>query len=178
MTKTSTKSNKSLQDSHLRFARPAKFTAEADEFVLAGPEDLAKFRSKFKRGDEGNLPLPTESPLMFDIIYMGSRPLKMVFHHNKLILIDPQYITNEEYLVHPPSSFKSGALDSILPESVLQLFKTESGPDPVTPVRAGPRHVSLPSGDADVDEGSSSNEEEKDTNAAENEQIDTVEDES
>ena len=115
---------------------------------------------------------------MFDIIYMGSRPLKMVFHHNKLILIDPQYITSEEYLVHPPSSFKSSALDSILPDSVLRLFQTEQGSEPVTPVKAGPE-VSLPTGNAeDLGKDSNSDPEDKDTNASIDDQISLEEDES
>lgn len=62
------------------------------------------FSSKYGgASQDGTLPVSKDSPLMFDIIYMGSRPLKMVLNHDKLILIDPQYIKNEEYLTHPPS---------------------------------------------------------------------------
>lgn len=156
---------KVLQDSRPHFTPPAKFTAEADEIILESAEDLATFSSKFSRaGEDGNLPVPTESPLMFDIIYMGSRPLKMVLNQDKLILIDPQYIKDEEYLTHPPSSYSSSSLDSILPASVIELFKSESGGGDVAPVHAGPRHVSLPEGDLDRAAVYDQHQDDKDTN--------------
>lgn len=42
-----------------------------------------------KEGQDGKTASKGEAPAVFDIIYMGSRPLKMVFHQNNLLLIDP-----------------------------------------------------------------------------------------
>lgn len=61
--------------------------------------------------------------MVFDIIYMSSQPLKMVFHDNKLILIDPQYLQNEEYLTNPPIELKSTQLDENIPLDILSQFK-------------------------------------------------------
>jgi hypothetical protein len=153
VTKATTKANKSPQDPHNHWTPPAEFAPDADEFVLESPDDLVKFSSSFKSSfsEDRNLPASTESPSVFDIIYMGSRPLKMVFHEDKLILIDPQYINDEEYLTSPPTRYTSSGLDRVLPSSVLQLFTPESGSEPTAPRRPGPQRPSLPSRDPESD---------------------------
>ena len=48
----------------------------------------------------------------------------MVFHDNKLILIDPQYLENEEYLTNPPIELKSSQLES-RPMDIREVFKKQ-----------------------------------------------------
>ena len=66
----------------------------------------------------------------------------MVFHENKLILIDPQYLENEGYLDNPPIQFKSSQLDQSLPVDVLQLFKHQSMP--MQDIRSQPGGARVP----------------------------------
>jgi len=91
-------SSKELQESLPPFTTPAKFTtpsyASPGEFHLDSEEDLTKFKEDLqnmykKEGQDGKTASKGEAPAVFDIIYMGSRPLKMVFHQNNLLLIDP-----------------------------------------------------------------------------------------